>query len=460
MLHCLLAAALVSQKPTQPSGLCNDQTRHITTMAGNTSTGTTNCASFSFTLSVAGQSFTFSSPASCDTGRRQQDKDCYDCGPASEGNHCDGKGFLANVKIFSIGGANPCPTLPEPLPTSLADASAAVQCAPLPELSSEDNWCASVKSCEGQQLTAHDQTEPPLIIGDGQGTRSSRAKRTFELDWKSSVPRSDFEAWVRALPRDPLTALPSALQGALAETADLEGAEVVGVLDIVYFENGVPWIINRFDFTALVRKGGLHVRQREFVPDEDGEVSAREESLIYDGRTLLVESSGGWVGQAYLPGYFDLPAVLRARIAPYALLSTWLNDPFGVQRLVGTKYESLADAKGEPIVIESYPEMRGPGTDGSTVYRFGGRSAFPRVASIEYRAGDGTTRILREFSAWSEVSEESFRPSRVVETRLGEKGELQRMTTLQLRSAREWSLAQARDRGWLVPRCEEWFVYQ
>lgn len=132
MLTCLLAALPALGQVTAPVD-CNNQTRHKTTCAGNTSTGMANCASFSFTITVAGQSFTFSSPSSCDTGRREQDKDCYDCGPSSSGNHCKARGFKANVKVYSIGGGSPCPTIPDPLPTTLADASAAVQCKPLPK---------------------------------------------------------------------------------------------------------------------------------------------------------------------------------------------------------------------------------------------------------------------------------------------------------------------------------------
>lgn len=458
MLTCLLAALPALAQAAAPVD-CNNQTRHKTTCAGNTSTGTANCASFSFTLTVAGQSFTFSSPSSCDTGRREQDKDCYDCGPPSNGNHCKARGFKANVKIYSIGGGSPCPTIPDPLPTTLADASAAVQCKPLPKISDEDNWCASIRTRDtGEEtpLTAGDDT---LVLGDGRGARSRWLGRAFDLDWEHPVPGTELEEWLRALPREPVEALPAALQGALGEAAELEGAEVAGVLDVTYFRGGDPWITNRFDFSAFVGENGIHVREREFVPDEEGEFAARVESVIHDGRTLLVEGSGA-TGHAYLPGYYDLPAVLRARLGPYGLLESWLENPFGVHRLVGTSYAAFSDARGQPTVVETYPGIQGPGADGSAVYQLGGQVAMPRFESVEYRAGDGGTRLRRLFSAYSEVAEGVFRPGRIVETRYDSDGRLELTRSLHLRFTRAMSLAQARDRGWLAPSAKEWLVYQ
>lgn len=456
----LAAATLLPLLPQQGSQSdCNNQTRHKTTCAGNTSTGTANCASFSFTITIAGHTFTFTSPTSCDTGRREQDKDCYDCGPQSDGNHCKARGFKANVKIYSIGGGNPCPTIPDPLPTTLEAASAAVQCKPLPKISDEDNWCASVRSCKE---SSHDvaAAEDTLILGGGRGARDYWSGPTFDLQWERTAPRGELEEQLLSLPRESVGALPEALRAAFGETATQVGAEVAGTLDVVYFEAGEPWITNRFEFSAYVARHGIHVRERGFVRDEDGEYAPRVESLIHDGRTLLVECAGDTLGHAYLPGYYDLPGVLRARLGPYGLLESWLANPSGLQRLPGTTYESIGGPEATTIVIERYPGIQGPGADGCAVYRLGGSAAVPRFQSVEHRSASGTVRLRRTFAGYSEIDDGVVRPHRVVETIYDAEGRIELSRTLWLLSAQALGIEQARQRGWLTPTAEVWFVYQ
>jgi hypothetical protein len=239
----------------------------------------------------------------------------------------------------------------------------------------------------------------------------------------------------------------------------LEGAEVSGTLDLVYFRNGEPWINNRFEFSAFISENGIHVREREFVPDEDGEFAPRVENVLHDGRTLLVESAGS-PGHAYLPGYYDLPGVLRARLGPYGLLQTWFTDPFGLQRLVGTTYESVGGASGESFVVERYPGIQGPGADGSTVYGLGGREAYPRFESCERRNAHGATTLRRTYSDYSEVGDGAVRPRRIIETIYDSVGKIELSRTLLLRSANAVSLPRARQQGWLTPQADDWYVYQ
>jgi hypothetical protein len=453
----LVALSILPQQGSQVE--CNNQARHKSTCAGNTSTGTANCASFSFTISIAGQSFTFSSPSACDTGRREQDKDCYECGPPSDGNHCKARGFLANVKIYSIGGGNPCPTFPDPLPTTLEAAGAAVQCMPLPLISDEDNWCATVRTCvciDPPRIVADEGT---LVLGKGRGARDYWRGTAFDLDWEGPPARTELEERLLALPRTPIEDLPGELQGALIEAAPLEGAEVSGTLDLVYFRNGEPWINNRFEFSAFICGNGIHVREREFVPDEDGVFRPRVESVLHDGRTLLVDSADS-PGHAYLPGYYDLPGVLRARLAPYGCLRNWFLDPFGVQRLPGTTYESVGGPSGESSVVEQYPGIQGPGADGSTVYELGGRRTFPRFKICERRNASGATTLRRTFADYSEVMDGLVRPRRMTETIYDSEGKIELSRTLTLRHAGALSVSRARQRGWLTPQAADWYVYQ
>lgn len=459
-MSMLVAAVPWLMLQTSGPAPCNDQTCRRISDAGLFSTGTANCPTFSFTIEIGGQSLTFSMPASCDTGRREQDKDCFECGNQSRGNQCKPHGFPAKVTIYSIGGGSPCPSIPDPLPTTLAEASLAVSCKPLPELHSEINWCAKDSTCEGSEREA-DPSEgdfPPtvLVVGDGRGTRTWMGENAVDLRWERGLRQSP----IAAVPRESVDSLPGLLSEALSRVGGLEGIELAATLDVSYFSQGQPGIVNRFDFVAFVgRDGRLQVNRSEWLPDEEGRHLPAGERILHDGTTLLIEYEGSSVGHAYLPGYYDLPGVLRAKLAPFALLERWLEEPFGALRLPGTAYETLLTEDGYQV-RETYPGIHGLGSDGSTLYSFSRNDPVPRARDVEHRNGAGALRMRRTLDTYGEVAPDLERPFRVCETYYDEQGRIELSRLLNVRVAHSLTLDEARRRGWMVPQAREWLVYR
>lgn len=252
--------------------------------------------------------------------------------------------------------------------------------------------------------------------------------------------------------------LPVGLSEALEQAGSIAGVEVQGTLDIAFFRDGDLRVVNRHEFSAFVEAGRLHVRATGLATDEVGGRLPIVERVLLDGDTLLLEQEGFPVGQAYLPGYFDLPGVLRSKVGPYRLLQCWQKGLFGVVGVAGSEYQVARQGSREQIV-ESYPGVVGPGADGSATFVIGG-SPVRHIQSVEHRYGNGGLRLRRTFEAYEEIAPSVVRPRVVRETLFDLEGRPEISRVLSIHSARQRSPLEAREDGWLTTRCADWWIYQ
>ncbi len=461
----VLAASGVGRFFAQTPGtggdpLCPEQARRLTTTAGNYSTGTQECPSISFTITIMGTSFTFTTPSSCDTGRREQDADCFECGVPSEGNRCKSRGFQVTVKIYSIGGGSPCPEIPDPLPTTLEAAQAAVMCKPLPLIHTEKTWCAKDEPCD-PAVTASEGNGEVLVLAEGLGER-----RTWEGDPAPLLappqPRPDREA-LAALPREPLSRLPEALANAYLRHASVEGGvELSTTVELVFRRGPGEEIVNRYDVRGVVLGDGrCALELPQLVPDEDGRHVAFVEELVYDGASLFTGTKDAPVHQAYASTYFDLPAVLRQLLGPFQPLFGWVDSPFGILRLPGTEYASLylQDAGGPRFEIaETYPGIEIPGGGGSTQYVLALADGDPRPERIDVLDSTGRLVVRRTFGDYRELTQGLARPFELREERFSRGEAAPWLTTyVRIHAARATPDAEQR---LVPPESRSWYVYR
>ncbi|MHC5059092.1 MAG: hypothetical protein ACYTKD_30930, partial [Planctomycetota bacterium] len=350
------------------STTCNDQARTITTQAGNTSTGTQQCVSFSFTITVGVASVDFSFPDSCDTGRREQTKDCYDCGPTSTGNHCTARGFETTTKIYSIGNGNPCPAIPSSLPTTLAEAQAIVHCAELPLIETENTWCAKVKTCAGQTVAEYQHGE--LIQRGGYDVLVWLADPSELLPGPVPNPTAEAVASMRSLP---LSEVPPALAAVWSACPPLPGvAEFDAELERLFARGGPEGedIKNVHRVTGTVLDRGRFSVEHLMPATREGDPSLVAEDLAYDGASFFWGSHGLPFYQAYGSSSREIEPALRLQSGFMRSFTDFVDDPLGILLLQGSAFTTQIDNDNSSVVVirETYPGVESPFSKGETTY--------------------------------------------------------------------------------------------
>ena len=450
---------------------CNDQDRIPTTDAGSTSTGTTNCPTFSITVQVGAPplstSLTFNSPPSCDIGRRQQDEDCFRCGMPSKGNQCTANAFSVMVEIFSIGGGSPCPIIPTPFPMTVAEAQEATMCRPLPSLGVRTNYCAGSKACSGGNEIVLDASKAPRSMGEGLGERIYFEGDPYDVlpkKWGTSRTRA-----IQSLPRSHLDSLPPVLRSVVEKNPRLDGIDHLSVSMIRTFRNrgaGSKERVNTRQFHGVVLADGSFTLSSPRIALNRDEQQPFIEEMSYDGSTFFLGTKGKRVYQAYGAEYFDLAYILRCKASPVDPIVTWLRAPVGVEMLPGASYETTHDPERDLYeVFETYPSVQvSTGDAGLTRYLIQGKADELRMILKENRSSDGRLFRRQEFGDHREVSPGVWRPFLVTETRhdpLDLEAPPWLETKMQVESGTPLTLREIQSDQWTLPLVgeERWYLY-
>lgn len=399
---------------------CNDMSRHLTTSAGVTDTGTQACPNFTFTVQIQHPSggpaleVGFQFPTVCAIGRREQDKDCFDCGPAAVGNHCVGQGFTAKVKIYSIGGGNPCPTIPDSLPTTLREAGDLVHCKELPLLHTESVWCARVIQCgDGQLVPAYEHGEL-LVDSYGHQVRIWLTEPDELLAAPQADPIQEFLTDVHALPGP-------ALPEVLATSVDAHRA-VPGIADLhatvqLAFAGAEdqPPITNVYELYGQIAADGRYAID-SLLPSSspEGAPEIAIEQVAFDGASLFYGTRGSPFYTAYSATSVLQPGARAVHDAYLEPLYAWASDPYRVLRFPGTQY--LPESVGsEQRITETYPAVFAPGGTGRTIYTIETNGAVPHIVRMDVRNDDDQLVWRRDFGAFRTLAEGVWRPYRTAD---------------------------------------------
>ncbi len=417
-LAAALAFGIVAPASAAPqAAACNNQTRQPTTLGGDFSTGTQNCPTWSFTLTIAGQQISFGTPASCDIGRRFQSSDCFACGPASDGNHCTARGFQVTLEISSIGGGNPCPQFPSSFPSTVEQANAAVQCKPLRELDPTVVWCASVTTC------VDGKSESPYLDGATlNGPDGPYVVRLGDPDrLLVASPPESVASQLRALQTLPTSELTDVLREVVLNHAPASAignlwARVVTEYPAAPGSSAVS--IERNYRGALGVDGAFSLELPYRVLDDDGEVNNVTERVWFDGTSLVTGIVGAPFYNVWVADSANLRPVLHTKTAHLAVLRAWVDNPFRILRFPGTSYTTEVDtASGRVTVVESYPQVESPGGAGRTIYKIDTSSGSAHPLRIEVVDDLGRTLRRTNYEDYRALATGVWRPHRIVEER-------------------------------------------
>lgn len=415
----LLAALATGQAHAtaiQVSG-CNDQARKLSTKGGDTETSTTQCASMTLTFTILGQSVTLSTPESCLAGKRVQSSDCFTCGEPAPGQHCLDRQFFVSLKVYSLGGANPCPTGPSSVPESVSEFVQSMSCADLPLLHEENVGCSQSAPCAvgtpGDDAYTHGAVTP--------GGHSGALRREWMGSLAGTMPGpqpNPYRAFVAALPRDGEVDLPAALATVMANHAPLVGASGLSArVEFVYPLPGEDPVVNVYTLHGTVLADGrFSVVVPRQVPSQGGEEPIVEE-LAYDGATLISGLLGAETYQAYASTYPGMAGVLATQAACMRPLLTWLANPFDLPRLSGTEYQVEPVSEHELRITETYPQPEFPAWAGTYVHQIEVTPGGPRIRRSEIFTAGGQLRVRRDYDVFRQVLPGIWRPSEVSEVR-------------------------------------------
>ncbi len=415
-LAAALAVGIVAPASAAPqAAACNNQTRHLTTSGGNYSTGTQNCPTWSFTVSIAGQQISFGAPASCDIGRREQSSDCFDCGPASDGNHCTARGFQVTVKISSIGGGNPCPQFPSSLPSTVEQANAAVQCKPLREQDPTVVWCASVTTC------VDGKSESPYP--DGATLNGPDGAYVVRLGDPDSLlvasPPESVASQLRALQTLPASELTDVLREVVLTHAPVSAVGNLWARVVTEYPaapGGSAVSIERNYRGALGVDGAFNLDVPYRVLDENGKADNVTERVWFDGASLVTGIVGAPFYNVWVADSANLRPVLHTKTAHLAVLRAWVDNPFRILRFPGTSYATEVDTvSGRVTVVESYPQVESPGGAGRTIYTIDTSTGSAHPLRIEVVDDLGRTLRRTNYEDYRALATGVWRPHRIVE---------------------------------------------
>lgn len=414
-IHC---SASAQASPQGASG-CNDTVRSLSTSGGTTQTDT-DCSDVSITISIAGQAFEWSSPDTCPNGFRVQDSDCFTCESPAAGSNCLDDQFRVLVKVYSSGENNPCPSFPESLPETLADAYRSTQCTPPPLLNEENVKCSASAPC------ADEEPVPDTYFHGNvreDPTNPAGIRREWLGDLAGSMPgpvENPAATFIDALPRISVEDLPgpvAAMKTRCPGFAGMDGVSARVVLEYPYGDVGDP-ILNTYDvFGTILADGRFALMMPRWVETENGGHERVLEDLAYDGATLAYGQVGAETYQAYASTCSVTGSVLLAQTGFLRSLMTWCGDPFECMALAGTEFEVEVQPTGATTVTESYPEPDFPSWSGMQVYTLGGSQVGGLPTRIDTLSQAGTLVRRREFSKYRQLKDGTWRPFHIVDSR-------------------------------------------
>ena len=173
------------------------------------------------------------------------------------------------VEIFSIGGGSPCPMIPTPYPSTVAEAQAATMCKPLMSLGPTTNYCAGSQSCTGGgSEIVIDDSQRVVSQGEGIGERAY-----FEGDPYQVLPRRSPTARSRAsLPRVEIDDLPDLLATLVRQNPGLAGMEGLTVsLRRTFYEEGRNPMVNDHIFHGVVLGDGAFTLESPRIARDRGQ---------------------------------------------------------------------------------------------------------------------------------------------------------------------------------------------
>jgi len=348
-----------------------------------------------------------------------QSTDCFDCGPPSDGNHCTARGFRANVKTYSSGGANPCPEIPSELPSTIEELNATFSCQELTLDNDEDVWCASVTECTSGQLQSIYQHGEPLQQSDGSSVVVSLGEPDAFLDSTPPSP-GEAEATFTAAQTLSTTEMPALLAECLDACAPLAAVNDMHA-DVTlehYLDSQSSPIVSTYSLSGMMTADGrfaLQLPNRSTVEGDSPRVVIQE--LAFDGVSFFE----GYQGEPYYRAYSStstkqaLAMGLHERYV--AALEDWVVDPLRVLRFPGTQYSVEESLEGLVVITESYAltGIQSPFGLGTTTYTVDASSEPPHVLRIEVRNDEGELTRRRDYSDFRTLENGAWRPRLVSE---------------------------------------------
>ncbi|HEB51644.1 MAG TPA: hypothetical protein ENI87_00140 [bacterium] len=373
--------------------------------AGKSNVTTVQCAQF--TIDILGQ--TLSTPASCVDSFVFRDASEFGCGRPSPGNYCEPRDHKVTVKIF--GPTNTCPTFPDPLPTTLKDASKALECGEPKLVRQTFNWSAGEYACKGGAA----------VLSAGEGSVAGPDGCVFcegapDDLLGASVPGL-LEPWYAALETVNPATLPSPLREVYVMSPTLPAAWVVSKVSIAYPPSGEVY---DYDVSGYVAGDGRFAVQEVGVydhPDGDARIAL---DLSFDHLGFYVGQQGRPVYCAYAASRDDVHGLMLSLGASVMPLLDWVDGPCRVSLLEDvqrTTEVATVDVAGESVeVVRVSESIPGSGWNGSRVYDIAevdGRFQPLTIKLLDANGGLVSCKRLSDYTEF-EPGGYHFRPATVV----------------------------------------------
>jgi len=315
---------------------------------------------------------------------------------------------------------SPCPGIPDTLPTTLAEANAAVQCQLLPLLNQFNVFSATVMPCNENTIalassySARDGEERS-VGGENyviyEGGLDDLPSRPWSNEWKEKLKS------LQTLPADEL---PDVLSATLLHYPSMHGVTDLNATVTYDFWN-VPekgTVRNRHRVTGtLLAAGSFSLVEVGGIDTEDGPRELSVTDYYFDGSRFLTGQRGAEFYRAYLsPSPWSRTALQFDAQFAWPLIG-WVDNPFWIPRIPGSRYESSSSNEETLTVVETYPAIQ---SFGRTEYLIDVASEPPRPVRIDTYDVRGALTRRREFGRFDQVDSrrsEVWRPMHVLETR-------------------------------------------
>jgi len=456
----LATMAVLVSFPQDTGSSCNNLSRTIQVGAGTGNVVTQDCGSVTLTATILGQSVTITTPATCIRSLTIHSNDVFSCGPAATSLNCTAHGEKVTVKVMV--NDQPCPTIPDTMPTTMKAVRALQLCGTLtpydPEHPSYD-WSASVTDCKlGNKSDGH---------MDGQVITTPFDTYTVRLGDPTSLlspatPNVTLQL-LESLQTLPLSEIPEPLRTAMTTHAQIAGAKrITGQVQSQYFDgDGAPTGTTTASVNGKVAADGRFSITRSYTcygPQD--EVAVLTEDLVHDGATFFIGTEGNSFYNAYASVSPEKERQSAAECSEFGLLLDWAYSPFYFTRFPGTSYDvTPGETPSQSIVTESYAQFGGdPAQAGHTVYTIDS-SEVPHPVRVEFRDSSGGLESTFEYSDFRTLAPGVWRPFKITETRFSAaSGVPSLLRTLSISTAALLEQPSAENFARPVMPVERWFV--
>jgi hypothetical protein len=394
---------------------CNNQSRTLQIAAGTSQTEQ-DCAVWSITV----LGVTFTSPGSCPNSKTVRSDDTFSCGPAATGMHCNPRGYQVNVKVYSSN--NPCPGIPSTLPTTLAEASAAVQCQPLALISDVNTWSATVKACAtGTEIIEEGEIVPVgtnnLVVTGNDDAVFYEGNPARVLPKPQHISKVTTEQ-LNALQTRSIESLPDGLAKSYKLHPRIEGIKKLRATVEYYFRSvgnlGAVRNVHRVE-GAFTSDGRFSVSDTRAGTAEESASQIIVEDMAYDGSSFLSGVRGSRRYNAFASSSAGIKSALCYDAQFIKPLVSWAVSPFWITLFPETTYEAEQVEANVVKITESYPQMQVPGGAGKTVYYIS-TSPVAHPVRIDTFDGAGQLRSRKDFSEFGTLGKGVWRPFTFVES--------------------------------------------